>query len=80
MQKIHGEAKTDISKDVHTLELDDSSQTFGSFENSTGAIEPSSDSEFDPSTQDNTEALLQAAENAEKSLEEKTVKVSVSER
>lgn len=66
---MHGDDK---GEEVPNLDLDENSQTFGSFDNSepvdAGAIEHSSDSDFDPSNQDNTEALLEAAATAEKSL------------
>lgn len=70
LEKMHGEDK---GEEVPQLDdLDENSQTFGSFDNSepvdAGAIERSSDSDFDPANQDNTEVLLEAAATAEKSL------------
>lgn len=66
---MHGEDK---GEEVSRLDLDENSQTFGSFDNSepidAGAVDNSSDSDFDPSNQDNTEALLEAAATAEKNL------------
>lgn len=69
LEKMHGGNKGD---EMPRLDLDENSQTFASFDHSepvdAGAVDRSSDSDFDPSNQDNTEALLEAAAIAEKSL------------
>lgn len=69
LEKMHGEDK---NENVSRLDLEENSQTFGSFDNSepidAGAIEHSSDSDFDPSNHNNSEALLEAARTAEKHL------------
>lgn len=70
--KIHGEKPEPVnSKIMHNIDLDDTSQPFQAFGTDiidAGAIDHSSDSDYEPPGGDNTEALLQAAAIAEKSL------------
>lgn len=69
--KIHGSEKTANSKTVPHVMLDDSKQTFQEFTNDivdSGALDNSSDSDYEPPGGDNTDVLLQAAATAEKNL------------
>ncbi|KRT78262.1 zinc finger protein, partial [Oryctes borbonicus] len=77
--KIHGGIdKVDSPKSKPLQETEDSNQPFHGFEPhivDDGAIEHTSDSDYEPPGNDSTDALLEAAEIAEKTLEKVHIKI-----
>lgn len=71
--KIHGgESKLEVPKNIPQIDLDDSNQPFHGFESSepvdAGAVEHSSDSDYEPPGTMSNEALLQVVSATEKTL------------
>lgn len=69
--KIHGDIDKDDSPKVKAQDAEDSNQPFHGFEShivDDGAIDHPSDSDYEPPGNDTTDALLEAAEIAEKNF------------
>lgn len=71
--KIHGgEGKAEVPRNVPQIDLDDSNQPFHGFESTdpvdAGAVEHSSDSDYEPPGNISSDSLLQAVSAVEKTL------------